>query len=313
MKRMHTNQTSNIILTVLLIGILLSFSACQPSEQPKQDLNKIQVMVSILPQAYFVERIGGDQVAIQVMVSPGEEAHTYEPTPEQMKALSTADLFFTIGIEYEDTWIPRFEDINPELTFVDSTEGITRIPIIEAHDHHEDQGPDEETVYQADENGLDPHVWLSPQNGKLIAQNILTTLKEFSPQNAQTFQDNYTALITDIDQLDANISASLSGVEQRTFMVFHPAWGYFADQYHLEQVAVQVGGQDPSPSELADLVEIARDEAVRVIFVQPTFSSADAEAIAKEIDAEIAFVDPLARDWLQNLQSVATTLAAALE
>ena len=96
-------------------------------------------------------------------------------------------------------------------------------------------------------------------------------------------------------------------------MVFHPAWGYFADQYHLEQVAVQVGGQDPSPSELANLVEIARNEAVRVIFVQPTFSSANAEAIAKEIDAEIAFVDPLARNWLQNLQAVATALAAALE
>lgn len=313
MTQMHTNQTSKIILTVLLIGVLLSASACQPSEQPIQDLKKIQVMVSILPQAYFVERIGGDQVAIQVMVSPGEEAHTYEPTPEQMKALSTADLFFTIGIEYEDTWIPRFKDINPELTFVDNTEGITRIPLTYAHDHPEDQTLDEETADHTNENGLDPHVWLSPQNGKLIAQNILTTLKAFSPQNAQTFEANYTALITDIDQLDTNIRTSLSGVERRTFMVFHPAWGYFAHQYDLEQVAVQVGGQDPSPSELADLVEIARDEAVRVIFVQPTFSSADAEAIAKEINAEIAFVDPLARDWLQNLQTVATALAAALK
>ena len=312
MKQMRNNKTSKIILISLLIGILLSFSACQPSEQSEQDLNKIQVVVSILPQAYFVERIGGDQVAIQVMVSPGEEAHTYEPTPEQMKALSTADLFFTIGIEYEDTWIPRFKDINPELTFVDSTKGITRIPLTNAHDH-EDQSHDLETGDQTDEGGLDPHVWLSPQNGKLIAQNILTALKKLSPQNTQTFENNYAALITDIDQLDADISASLSGVERRTFMVFHPAWGYFADQYHLEQVAVQVGGQDPSPSELANLVEIARNEAVRVIFVQPTFSSANAEAIAKEIDAEIAFVDPLARDWLQNLQAVATALAAALQ
>jgi len=310
---MPTKQILPIILSLLLVGVLPILSACQPSEQSELDQNTLQVVVSILPQAYLVERIGGEQVTIQVMVSPGEEAHTYEPTPEQMKALSTADIFFTIGIEYEDTWVPRFEDINPELTFVNSAKGIDRIPTTTFHDHNEAQGNLSGAEDHPEGDGLDPHVWLSPENGKRIAQNILSTLTEFSPQHASIFEENFAALMADIDELDANIRASLSGVERRTFMVFHPAWGYFADQYNLEQIPVQVGGQDPSPSEMADLVEIAREEAVRVIFVQPTFSSADAEAIAKEIDAEIAFVDPLARDWLLNLVTVSEAFAAALD
>jgi len=247
------------------------------------------------------------------MVGPGEEAHTYEPSPEQMKDLSTADLFYTIGIEYEETWVPRFIDINPDLTFIDSAEGIIRIPVADAHDHDEDY---KEVSVDSDHTvgeGLDPHVWLSPQNGKIIARNVLAALIEVSPQNKQTFEENYDALIADIDRLEASIRTSLAGINSRTFMVFHPAWGYFADQYALEQVSVQVGGQDPSPSEMAELVEIARAEAIRVIFVQPSFNSEDAQAIAKEINAEIASVDPLSRDWLMNLENVAAALAAALE
>jgi zinc transport system substrate-binding protein len=302
------------ILTFLfLVVISVSLSACQTSTQTEQNQDELQVIVSILPQAYFVERIGGGQVSVQVMVGPGEEAHTYEPSPEQMKDLSTADLFFTIGIEYEETWVPRFIDINPDLTFFDSAEGIIRIPVADAHDHDEDHEEISADSDQSHEEGLDPHVWLSPQNGKIIARNILAALIEVSPQNKQTFEENYDALIADIDQLDESIRSSLAVINSRTFMVFHPAWGYFADQYDLEQVSVQVGGQDPSPSEMAALVDIARDEAIRVIFVQPSFNSEDAQSIAKEINAEIASVDPLSRDWLMNLENVAAALAAALE
>ena len=302
------------ILTFLfLVVISLSLSACQTSTQTEQNQDELQVIVSILPQAYFVERIGGGQVSVQVMVGPGEEAHTYEPSPEQMKDLSTANLFFTIGIEYEETWVPRFIDINPDLTFIYSAEGIIRIPVADAHDHDEDHEEISADSDHSHEEGLDPHVWLSPQNGKIIARNVLAALIEVSPQNKQTFEENYDALIADIDQLDESIRSSLAVINSRTFMVFHPAWGYFADQYDLEQVSVQVGGQDPSPSEMAALVDIARDEAIRVIFVQPSFNSEDAQSIAKEISAEIASVDPLSRNWLMNLENVAAALAAALE
>ncbi len=297
---------------ILLFTIMLLTAACQPSvSQAEQNAySPLLVTVSILPQAYFVERIGGDAVEVNIMVGPGEEAHTYEPNPEQMKALSEANVFFSIGVEYEDNWLSRFEDINPNLLIVDAAEGIQRIPTTEAHAHGEEEEDHDEA---SPEENLDPHVWLAPKNGKIIAQNILNALTELAPDRADTFTSNYTSLIDDIDALDANIQTTLSGLEQRKFMVFHPAWGYFADQYNLEQISVQVGGQDPSPRELADLVDLAKEEKISAIFIQPNFSTADAEAIADEIGAAIAVVDPLARDWLANLDSAAQAFANALQ
>jgi len=293
---------------LLVSAASLLFSACQPSQQSTVDDDVLQVTVSILPQAYFVERIGGELVAVNVMVGPGEEAHTYEPTPGQMKALAESRIFFSIGVEYEQTWIPRFADINPAMLFVDSAAGIERIPVGDA------QAQDEtETDNHTYNEGLDPHVWLSPDNGKIIAENVLLALIAVSPDHEEVLQANYDALIADIDSLDQRIEAALSGVEQRTFMVFHPAWGYFAEKYNLEQLPVQVEGQDPSVSEMAELIEIAREKDIWVIFIQPTFNASDAQAIAAEIGAEVAVVDPLARDWLTNLEAVAEAFAAALK
>jgi len=294
-------------LPIILTISILFLAACQPTPRAETFGDDIlQVTVSVPPQAYFVERIGGSQVSVNVMVGPGEEAHTYEPTPEQMKTLNNTSVFFTIGVEYEETWIPRFEDINPQMRVVDSAAGIQRIPMTG------DQSHDGDDSDHAGDGRLDPHVWLAPDNGKTIAGNILTTLVELAPEHEATFQANYDALVADIDTLEAQIQSIFLGLEQRSFMVFHPAWGYFAEQFNLRQIPVQVGGQDPSVRELTDLVKIARKENIQVIFVQPTFSAVDAEAIAQEIGGEVAVVNPLARDWLANLQTVAETFAAAL-
>lgn len=291
--RMKRNQ---IPILIILIAALSLLSACNPASQTSDQGNgALSVTVSILPQAYFVERIGGEKVSVNVMVGPGEEAHTYEPKPEQMKTLSNSAVFFSIGVEYEDTWIPRFQDINPEMMIIDSAEGIQRIQETGAHGSE-----------------ADPHVWLAPDNGKIIAENILDALMTLLPEDTQYLTQNYIDLINDIDQLDAGIGETLSTLENRTFMVFHPAWGYFAEQYNLEQIPVQVGGQDPSPAEMVELINIAQEEGIRVIFIQPTFSTASVEALSNELDAEIVLVDPLARDWLKNLKSVADAFAAAL-
>jgi len=308
MNRTTPRQFIKPSFLLLVSAASLLFSACQPSQQSTVDDDVLQVTVSILPQAYFVERIGGELVAVNVMVGPGEEAHTYEPTPGQMKALAESRIFFSIGVEYEQTWIPRFADINPAMLFVDSAAGIERIPVGDAQ--AQDETETDNHIYNA---GLDPHVWLSPDNGKIIAENVLLALIAVSPDHEEVLQANYDALIADIDSLDQRIEAALSGVEQRTFMVFHPAWGYFAEKYNLEQLPVQVEGQDPSVSEMAELIEIAREKDIWVIFIQPTFNASDAQAIAAEIGAEVAVVDPLARDWLTNLEAVAEAFAAALK
>jgi len=294
--------------------IILFTTACQPqSVKLSQDEGAVLVTVSILPQAYFVERIGGDAVRVNVMVGPGEEAHTYEPKPEQMKALSLSPIFFSIGVEYEDVWIPRFANVNPEMMIIDSAAGIKRIDAPDSHTYSDTVGQDDRAD-EAHETVLhtDPHVWLAPENGKIIAANILDALINLAPGKSALFEENFESLIMDIDALDLRINTALAGKSQRSFMVFHPAWGYFAHQYDLEQIPVQVGGQEPSVSEMAELVQIARKEQIRVIFVQPTFSTANVQAIADEIDAKVAIVDPLARDWLGNLATVAETFATAL-
>ena len=306
MKRQNKNIKKLSIYLLLITSLL---AACQPqAQQNTPPQSPTSVTVSILPQVYFVERISGGTIPVNVMVGPGEEAHTYEPKPEQMRALAESGVFFTMGLEYETVWVPRFEDINPNLEIIDLAKGIQRIPLSSDHTHHDE----EESHEEESEENLDPHIWLSPENGKIIAENTLLALSDLVPGSADIFQGNYEALITDIENVDRRISDTLKSFDQRKFMVFHPAWGYFAEYYNLEQLPVQIGGQDPSASELASLVEIAQEEKIKVIFIQPTFNTASAEAIAQEIGAEVAIVDPLAQDWLSNLESAAEAFASAL-
>ena len=304
-KSNFTHRFAVLPILITVVGMMLSACKSDPISESSKD-SQLLVTVSILPQAYFVQRIGAEAVSVNTMVGPGEEPHTYEPKPEQMRVLSDSQLFFTIGTEYEEAWLPRFRDVNPELVFIDSAAGIQRIALADPH-QHDDHPEDEE------EHGLDPHVWLAPANGKIIAENILNALVTHAPEHAAEFRSNYAALIADIDALETSIQSTFANLEQRAFMVFHPAWGYFADQYNLEQIPVQVGGQEPSATEMANLITIAQSENIQVIFIQPTFSTANAAAIAQEINAEVVVVDPLARDWLANLELVAKAFAAALD
>ncbi|MBG0788063.1 MAG: zinc ABC transporter substrate-binding protein [Anaerolineaceae bacterium] len=309
---MHKHQKSIkpfVLFILLALVIVPVLSACQSTAAPAaQDTDQVNVTVSIVPLAYFAERIGGDWVNINIMVGPGEEPHSYEPTPEQMVAISESPVFFSIGVEYEDVWLPKFVDNNPDMLVVDTSAGIERIPVATSVTEVGEQ-PEAEDDRHDEEGGLDPHVWLSPENGKIIAENMLNGLIEIAPQHEADFQNNFAALIAEIDALDAQIQETLAGDQNQSFIVFHPAWGYFAKQYGLEQIAVQVGGQDPSASELADLVDIARARGITVIFVQPTFNSASAEALAQEIGGTVAVANPLAEDWLGNLGTIASALA----
>ena len=321
---MH-NQPKNIkpfaLFALLALVIMPLLGACQSAATTEVvPVEKINTTVSIVPLAYFAERIGGDWVNVNIMVGPGESPHTYEPTPEKMVAVSESPIFFSIGVEYEQVWLPKFEDANPDMVVVDTSTGIERITmndridlsaaIDEADEHDHDEA--EDTDHDHEESGLDPHVWLSPENGKIIAENMLNGLIELAPQHEADFRSNYDALIADIDDTDAQIKEILAGSENRPFMVFHPSWGYFAKQYNLQQVALEVEGQEPSASELAQLVDLALEQGVTVIFVAPAFSTASAEALAQEIGGTVATANPLAENWLENLSTVAQAFSDAI-
>lgn len=283
--------------------MLLTGCATTPAQQESDRLN---VTVSILPEKYFVERIGGDKVQVNVMVGPGDSPHTYEPKPEQMAALSRSRVYFAIGVEFEGAWLEKFRSANPEMVLVDVSGSIEKIPM---EDHH-DEGETEEDDHSGEE--LDPHIWTSPENAKTIARRIAETLSEVDDQNASYYQSNLEDLLTDINQLQIDIQSLLKDKLNRQFLVFHPAWGYFAQEFGFEEISIEVGGTEPSASELSAIITNALDKNIRVVFAQPEFSTQIADYIASEIDGKVMLITPLAEDWLENLRLVALSLAENL-
>jgi zinc transport system substrate-binding protein len=265
---------------------------------------KLQVLTSIEPLAYFVERIGGDRVSVSVMVPPGGDPHTYEPTPRQMARLGSAALFVKAGsgVEFELNWMPRFLALNRGLRVCDASEGVLLIPM-EHLDHDVPGG----------RQGLfDPHYWLSPSNARLIAANVARSLALVDPSHHGEYEANLSKLDAELQTLDATLRQRLGGVKNRRFIVFHPAWGYFAKEFGLKQIAAEEEGKTLTPVQMARVIELARAFSIRTVFVSPQFSSAQAEAIANDIGGSTATVDPLSRDYQENLRHAADAFAGGM-
>lgn len=265
---------------------------------------KVNVIVSIVPQKAFVEAIGGEFVDVQVMVLPGNSPHNYEPKPTQMVALSKAQLYMSIGVEFENVWLEKFAYQNKKMRIVDSSNGIKKLALKE-DGHH---GANAKSEHQ--HSGLDPHVWVSPENVKVIAKNIFEALSAQDSEHKAYYNANYVKFLTTIDRLDNRIKEHLKGVKKESkFMVFHPSWGYFAHQYDLEQVAIEVEGKEPKSKELAHILEEAKEENVRAIFVQPEFSDKSAKQIAQTLGIQVIKVSPLAKEWEETLLQLASAIA----
>ena len=265
---------------------------------------KLPIIVSIVPQKTFAEAIGGDLVDVTVMVQPGSSPHTYEPKPSQMRQIAGAKMYLAIGVEFESVWLPKFHDLNPTLPIVNVSRGITRRAMQEAHHHEGD------TAEGKEHDHLDPHIWTSPANVKIIAHNILEALVAADKEHADTYRKHYQNFLKHIEQTDAKIRSLLSNVPKGTkFMVFHPSWGYFADAYGLVQLPVQVAGKSPKPRELVELIKQARQEHVRAIFTQPEFSDRMAQVMAHELHIPVRKISPMAPDWSANLILLARDIA----
>jgi len=272
----------------------------------------LRIAVGIPPMASFVSRIGGDLVEVTAMLPPGANPHVYEPKPRDLAALSKVRAYLALGATFEDAWLKRFRSVNPDMPVVFVDRGIGRLSMTprgpdESHDHGYtgETGRDGSTL-------ADPHVWLSPPNALLIARNIFAALCELAPEKEPAFERGYRSLMTDILDLDVVLSNLFRGGAGKRFLVFHPAWGYFAQAYGLEQIAVEAEGKEPKPAELARLITFAREQGIRVVFVQPQYSRKSAETIADAIGGGVVAADPLAEDWLGNMRTVASNIADAL-
>lgn len=267
------------------------------------DAAPISVFVSIPPQRYFVQQIGKDRVSVQVMVRPGASPATYEPKPVQMAAIANADVYFSMGVPFEDVWLEKIAAANPKMRIVATDHGIEKIPMAT---HHHDHGRDLEEHHHGSGKGqghfLDPHVWTAPLLVIQQARTIATALKQIDPVYQRKYEANYTTFAEALTQLDRELREALEEFENRKFMVFHPSWGYFARAYGLLQVPVEVEGKSPKPAHLHNIIEHARRDNIRAVFVQPQFSTKSARTIAAAIGATVVVADPLAEDWADNLR-----------
>ncbi len=275
----------------------------------------LPVFVSIPPQKHFVQQIGKELVDVQIMVQAGFNPATYEPKPQQMVALAKTKIYFAIGVPFENVWLKKIAAGNPDMLLILTDQGIKKLAM---QPHHHDADPKHHILTKQEENlhrqaGLDPHIWLSPPLVKIQAKNILLGLQKVDPKNAGVYEVNYSDFITNLDKLDAELKRTFAEKQGMQFMVFHPAWGYFAHTYGLKQVPIEIEGKAPKPAQLQELIKHAKEKGSKVIFVQPQFSTKSAKIVARSIGGQVAFANPLAEDWTANIQQIANTFQAALQ
>lgn len=266
------------------------------------------VAVSILPQAEFVEKIAGDRVKALVLVGPGASPHSYEPSPRQMSDLSRAAAWFGIGVEFERALLPKVKSLYPKMRIVDTSAKVV-FRNLEAHDDAEATAPG----HVDEQGGPDPHIWLGHEAVKIQLTAILEGLKALMPAFASEFTANHTAYVKEIDSVFAQLSTRLAPLRGKTIFVYHPSFGYFLDNFGIQQKAVEVGGKEPTQKTLALLIQQAKAAGARLIFVQKQFSPTAANTVAAAIGGRVVQIDPLARQWLANIRVMGEALASAME
>ncbi len=298
---------------------------------------RLNVFVSIVPQKYFVEQITGDLAEVDVLVTPGKSPATYSPTPGQIRKLANADVYFRIGVPFENGFMHKIASVAPNTRVVDTRKGI-ELRKMEAHVHDEDHQDAQRHNHHGEEGdahgaatehghnekvkkdhghgdtsaGRDPHIWMDPVLVKQQAATMAEALGELAPEHAARFQENYALLARKLDQLHDRLKTLLAPLAGQNLFVFHPAFGYLAEAYGLHQIPVETMGRSPKGKELSAIIKLAKDENVRVIFVQPQFDQQAARKIAGAIDGAVVPIDPLAPDYLDNMVRMAETIAMSL-
>ncbi len=305
MRRLHGKGI--IVITLCILSLVPG--GCS---RKKPDTGRIIVAVSVPPQAEFVERIGGERVRVLVMVPPGASPHTYEPTPGQIVELSGAALYVKVGsgIEFELSWFDKFVSVNREMLVIDASEGID---IGDGAARHTGEPYSAGAEHLHTRSGPDPHIWVSPRNAMIMVENTCRGLMAVDPEHHDHYARNRDAYIRELEALIESIERLFAEKSSRRFIVYHPSWGCLARDYGLEQIAIEDEGKEASARRIGRLVELAKENDIRVIFVAPQLNTKSAEVIAREIGGSVVSIDPLARDYIENIRSVTAALGKAMK
>jgi zinc transport system substrate-binding protein len=246
------------------------------------------ITVSIAPFKYFVEAIDGGDFKVNVMVPPGSDPHVYEPVPEQINKLRNSAGYISNGyLGFEMNWLDRFYETNRTMRRLSLGDKID--PLGSEH-HHEGNHSE----------GADPHYWVSPKCALIMASSVKDFLSGLNPAQSKKYEANYQALIIKIKDLDSKAQSLFAGLQNRSFMIYHPNLAYFARDYGLEEIPVEYEGKEPPPSRIRELIDRARKDGLKTIFIQREYDTKNAGAIASEIGAELKIIDPLSEDWLNS-------------
>ena len=281
-----------IILCVILAG-------CKGTPQKQADSGKTSgtekpagtVTVTISPYKYFVDQIAKGKVDVNVMVPNGNNPETYEPYAQQMMELSKSALYLKVGsIGFEQTWMKKLQDNAPEMKVIDTSVGIKPA--------------------KTPGGNIDPHVWMSCSNARIIASNILKALCELEPKNKAFFEKNYQSLLSIIDKRDSTIKESFTKDPDlvRKFVIYHPILTYFARDYQLEQLAIEEEGREPSASQLKSLIERARKEKIKFCLIQAEFANRNTTTFINESRTKPMNINPLQGDWNWAMQEAAAAI-----
>jgi len=279
------------------IRLLLLLLLCLPTAGT--NASPLPVYGSVAPISAIVAAVGGEQVKVASLLRPGESPLTFSPTPRQLADLADSRLLFSAGLPFERAWIPRIRGLSPTLVVVDLRQGLDLIANPHAHpgaDHHDD----------AEEP--DPHIWTDPLLVVRISEVIRDRLAQLDPGHAPYYRSRQQALAQRMLALDRELNADLTNLSHRRFLVFHPAWGYFARRYGLTQLAIEHEGKQTGGRWVAELIEQARRDDIRVILVQPQFDRRLAQQIATAIDGRVHSIDPLAWDFEASLRELAAVM-----
>ena len=289
-----------IIILGVLISTLFLFSSCNTQ---KTKINNKLITVSILPQKYFVEKIAGEHFDVNVMIPVGASPASYDPAPKDIQNLSESVAYFRIGkIGFEIANMKKLEELNPEMKIFDLSKDILFSE--EKHHHHG------ETHHH--HGGVNPHIWMSTKNVKIISQNIYNALALLQPENREIFKKNLETFVKEIATLNSALNKDLETFAGSSFFIYHPALTYFASEYNLNQFALEFEGKTPTPAHLKSLVDKAKKDNIHLIFIQKEFDITNANMLASEINGKTFVINPLAENWKKEMLEIGTLLRGNL-
>ena len=285
---------------LLVLWVFLLVTSCRTGGE---SMDKPVISVSILPQQYFVEQLAGDLVEVNVMIPPGASPATYEPGVSQLGKLDRSEVYLRIGyVGFEQSWMEKITSVNPDMKIVDLSKGVEFIlndaGEEEKHNGHSHQGPD-------------PHIWMSVSNARIIARNIHNELMLMFPGEKEYLQSRFDLFSRSLDSLQLDITSKLEGIENRKFMIYHPALTYYARDYALEQFSLEIEGKTPSPAHLKEMTDLAIHYQISKILIQKQFDRKNAEVLARETGCKIIQFDPLDLQWDEQMRYIALQLKSS--